>query len=87
MKRKQQAKRTVIRKPGKNFRNFCSIGKHNLKKKTTKWLVILLLCAVANSFNNKAKYLCVKFHWFRMPIKCEENLQFVILTRRWRPAE
>jgi len=22
-----------------------------------------------------------------MPIKCAENLQFVILTRRWRPAE
>uniref|UniRef100_A0A8B9Q638 YY1 associated factor 2 n=1 Tax=Apteryx owenii TaxID=8824 RepID=A0A8B9Q638_APTOW len=23
----------------------------------------------------------------RLPIKCEENLQFIILTRRWRPAE
>lgn len=31
--------------------------------------------------------MCVKFHCFRKPVKCEENLQFVILTRRWRPAE
>lgn len=40
---------------------------------------------VAYSLNNNAKYL--KFHCCRMPIMHNEKLQFVILTRRWRPAE
>lgn len=32
-------------------------------------------------------YVGVKFHWFKLSIKCEEDLQCVVVARRWRSAE